>query len=191
VKWFLLKGLLRVLAVDDGYFKPGKKGKALLVGVLSRVDGRIEGIVSTKLEVDGLDSSKQIAKMIKKSKFSSQVNFLILDGVNFAGFNIVDMPFLHKELGIPIISIIRKRPRMEKIEAALSNFEDGKKRLALIASAGKIHKAGNIFFQFAGSDRKTVKTVLVKTTKYGNLPEPLRLAHLIASGVSIGESTRP
>ncbi len=186
-----MKELLRVIAIDDGSFKPRQKGKAILVAVLSRFDNRVEGILSTKVEVDGLDSTKKIIEMIKKSKFNQQANFLILDGVNFAGFNIVDLPLLSKKLGIPAIAIARKNPNFDKIEKALSNFRDKKKRTALIEKAGPVYKAKNVFFQVSGADQKTIKAVLTKTTRYGNLPEPLRLAHLIASGISRGQSTRP
>ncbi len=186
-----MKGLLRVLALDDGSFKPRQKGNALLVGVVSRLDCLIEGIVSTKVKVDGLDSTKKIVALLQKSKFKSQINFVLLDGLNFAGFNIVDLPFLSKELGVPVIAVLRKKPRMDKIREALSCFKDGKKRLALIEKAGPVMESGKIFFQASGTDAKTVKTVLSKITKCGNLPEPLRLAHLIASGISRGESTRP
>ena len=186
-----MKKLLRVLAIDDGYFKPRQKGKALLVGVLSRLDGRLEGIVSTTVKVDGLDSTAKIAEMIQKSKFKSQASFLILDGINFAGFNIVDLPLLSKKLATPVIAVQRKKPRMQRIEKALDKFKDKKKRMKLIEKAGEIHPSGKIFFQCSGTDRKTVKTVLAKTTKYSNIPEPLRLAHMIASGTTLGESTRP
>jgi len=186
-----VKGLLRVLAIDDGYFKPKKKGKALLVGIISRLDGRIEGVLSTSVSVDGLDSTSKIIKMLEKSKFKQQANFIILDGLNFAGFNLVDLQKLSEKLGIPAIAVQRKKPRMQKIEKALSGFKDKKKRMKLIKKAGKVHKGKKVFFQCTGADAKTVKTVLTKTTKYSNLPEPLRLAHLIASGLTLGQSTRP
>jgi len=187
----VVKQLPRVLAIDDGYFKPRQKGKAILVGVVSRLDGRIEGILSTDVKVDGLNSTLRIASMLSKSKFRQQVSFILLDGVNFAGFNIVDVEKLHKKLGIPVIIVFRKMPRMQKIKRALEKFKDKKKRMQLIRNAGEIHKFNSIHFQFHATDLKTAKTVLRKTIKYSNLPEPLRLAHLIASGVSLGESTRP
>lgn len=186
-----MKGLVRVLALDDGFFKPKQKGSAILVGVLSRVDGRVEGILSTKVKVDGLDSTQKILRMLEKSKFLPQIDFLILDGLNFAGFNLVDLPQLHERLSVPVIAVQRKKPRMQRIGQALSHFKDKKKRLALIENAGPVFRAKKVFFQFQGGNQKTVKEVLAKTTKNGNLPEPLRLAHLIASGVSIGQSTRP
>lgn len=186
-----MKKLPRILAIDDGSFKPRQKGKALLLGVVSRLDNRVEGIVTTSVAVDGLDSTSKIIKMVKESKFRPQVNFILLDGINFAGFNFVDLPKLNKELNIPIIAVLRKKPRLEKIEKALQSFKDKRKRMKLIEKAGEIKTGKKVFFQSIGCDEKTVKTVLSKTTKCGNLPEPLRLAHLIASGVSLGESTRP
>ncbi len=186
-----MKSLARVLAIDDGYFKPRQKGFAPIVGVLSRLDGRVEGIVSTKVKVDGLDSTQKIVAMVKKTRLGEQAAYILLDGFNCAGFNFVDLPRLSKELGIPAIAVMRKRPSIPKIENALRKFRDKKKRLALIEKAGPIHEGKNIFFQCSGLDEKMVKTLLAKTTKWSNLPEPLRLAHLIASGTSLGESTRP
>lgn len=186
-----MKHLLRVLAIDDGYFKPRQKGETILVGVVSRLDSQIEGILSTKVQVDGLDSTKQISSMLLNSKFSNQISFILLSGLNFAGFNIVDLKKLFARTGIPIIIVFRKMPRMHKIEAALGKFRDWKKRMNLIAQAGEIFHCSKIHFQVHGTDAKTAASVLRKTIKHSNLPEPLRLAHLIASGVSIGESTRP
>jgi len=188
---FFLPNALRILAIDDGAFKPKQKGKALLVGVISRQADRIEGILSTSVKVDGLDSTKKIIKMLQESRFKKEVDFLILNGINFAGFNLVDLPLLSKELGIPAIAVLRKKPRMQKIEHALSNFPDKKKRMQLIEKAGEIFKADKVFFQCQGAEPETIKTVLAATVKYSSLPEPLRLAHLIASGISLGESTRP
>ncbi|MDP2974472.1 MAG: DUF99 family protein [Candidatus Diapherotrites archaeon] len=186
-----MKHLLRVLAIDDGYFKPRRKGETILVGVISRLDSLIEGILSTKVQVDGLDSTKQISSMLLNSKFSNQISFILLSGLNFAGFNIVDLKKLFAKTGIPIIIVFRKMPRMQKIEAALGKFRDKKKRMQLIAQAGEIFPCNKIHFQVHGTDAKTAASVLRRTIKHSNLPEPLRLAHLIASGVSIGESTRP
>lgn len=182
---------LRILAIDDGAFKPRQKGNAILVGVLSRHAGRIEGILSTSVKVDGLDSTKKIIQMLKGSRFKKEADFIFLNGINFAGFNLVDLPLLSKELGIPAIAVLRKMPRMQKIEKALSNFRDKKKRMQLVEKAGQIYKADHVFFQCQGIEPEKAKTILAAATKYSSIPEPLRLAHLIASGISLGESTRP
>ena len=186
-----MKALARVIGIDDGFFKPRTKMKTYIVGVVFRVDNRIEGIISEKIKVDALDSTEKIISMISKSKFKPQIKVVLLGGVNFAGFNIIDAEKLYKKLRIPIIIVFRKKPRMEKIRNALKSFKDFDKRIALIKKAGEIHRANNFFFQCHGIEQKEAQVILKKCSYHSNLPEPIRLAHLIASGITLGESTRP
>ncbi|HLD59290.1 MAG TPA: DUF99 family protein [archaeon] len=186
-----MKQFCRVIGIDDGFFKPGTKTKTLLVGVIYRLGHTVEGIVSSEIKVDSFDSTKQIASMLNKKKFSSQISFIILSGVNFAGFNIVDIEKLFEKTKLPVIVVFRKKPRFEKIKNALKKIPHFKKRWALIEKAGRVFSFRKIFFQFYGCSEQEAKAVLRKTLLHSNLPEPIRLAHLIASGITIGESTRP
>ncbi len=186
-----LKPNFRVIAIDDGHFKPKQKQKVLLAGIIYRIDGRIEGILAQKISVDALDSTEKIISMLFGSKFLPQISFILLQGINFAGFNIVDVKKIHSELRKPVIIVFRKLPNMDEIKKALEKFPDKEKRLALIKAAGKIRKFNSIHFQFIGTDEATAKEVIKKTLKHSFLPEPIRLAHLIASGITLGQSTRP
>ncbi len=186
-----IKRLARVVAFDDGYFRPRTKGSTKLVGVVYRFDSRVEGIISGSIRVDGHDSTKKIISMLKKSRFLQQVAFILLAGVNFAGFNIADVNQLNKKLGKPVIMVFRRKPRFHKIRAALRKFHDSRKRIALIENAGKVYNAENVHFQCIGTTPAVARHVIKKCLMHSNIPEPLRLAHLIASGVTLGESTRP
>ena len=186
-----MKPFLRVLGIDDGYFKPRTKTKTLLVGIVYRLGHRVEGILSSKISVDGFDSTKQIIKMAKKTKFSGQVAFIILSGINFAGFNVADIKKIHSSTKLPVIVVFRKKPRMEKIKAAIKKTTFPKKRFSLIEQGGQINPFKSFFFQVYGCTKQEAKTILRKTLLHSNMPEPVRLAHLIASGITIGESTRP
>ena len=186
-----MKRLVRVVGIDDGSFKPRSGGKALVVGVVSRLDNRVEGILSTYVTVDALDATDSITEMISKSKFFEQIEFVFLDGVNVAGFNIIDLRQLHNALKIPVAAVFRKQPDFEKIYSALENFSDSSNRKELIRKAGEIHAADGVFFQCFGASPEETERILRKSSHHSNLPEVLRLAHLIASGVSRGESTRP
>ncbi len=186
-----MKPFLRVLGIDDGFFKPRTKTQTILVGVVYRFGHTVEGVLSSKIRVDGFDSTKKIIWMAKKTKFSEQVSFLLLSGINFAGFNIADVKKIFEETKIPVIIVFRRKPRMEKFIAALKKVSNFKKRLSLVQEAGEIHKFKKFFFQFYGCSEQEAKTALQKTILHSNLPEPVRLAHLIASGITIGESTRP
>ncbi|MDD5148314.1 MAG: DUF99 family protein [Candidatus ainarchaeum sp.] len=186
-----MKKFPRVLGIDDGFFRPGTRTKTILIGVIYRFGHIVEGIVSSEIRVDALDSTEKIIRMLAKTKFSSQVSFLIMSGINFAGFNIADVKKIFEKTGIPAIIVFRKKPRMEKFVPALKKVPNFKKRISLIEQAGEAHSFKNFFFQFYGCTEQDAKEVLRKTILHSSLPEPVRLAHLIASGVTIGESTRP
>ncbi len=186
-----MKDFIRVLGIDDGYFKPKFSSKAVLVGVVFRLDGCVEGIVSEKISVDGLDATAKIVKMVLNTKYKEQISFILLSGANFAGFNVVDIKKLYSKTGLPVIAVQRKKPWMERIFSALKNFPDFEKRKKLFERMGEIHPFKNIFFQCFGIDTEQARELLSKTLFYSSIPEPLRLAHLIASGTTTGESTRP
>ncbi|MBU4077891.1 MAG: DUF99 family protein, partial [Euryarchaeota archaeon] len=46
-----------------------------------------------------------------------------------------------------------------------------------------------VFIQLCGIDKENAIQIVRMTSTHGNIPEPLRLAHLIATGVVLGEST--
>ena len=186
----VVKPLVRVIAFDDGFFNLRTKTDTYLVGIVYRLDGRVEGLLSTKISVDSLDSTHKIIKMLSKSRFLDQVAFILLSGINFAGFNIADVEKLNKKLGKPVIIVFRKKPNFEKIYSALKKFKDSKKRISLIKKAPPVRSFNGIHFQFIGTDIIAARQVIKKCLVHSNLPEPIRLAHIIASGVSSGESKR-
>ncbi len=185
-----IKPFIRVIAFDDGFFKPRTKSLTHLVGVVYRADNRIEGLLSTKISVDSLDSTRKIIKLLSKSRFLDQIAFILLSGINFAGFNIVDVEKLNRELGKPVIIVFRKKPNFKKIFSALEKFKDSKRRIALINKAPKVHSFNGIHFQFIGTNIVAARQVIKKCLVHSNLPEPIRLAHIIASGITSGESKR-
>ena len=99
---------------------------------------------------------------------------------------------LYRETGIPIIVIMRSYPDFEKIKSALKYFPNGKERWMIIKRAGKIEKISSeknyIYIQRAGIGLETVKRIVQLTSIRSNIPEPLRVAHLIATGIILGES---
>lgn len=188
-----IKENIRAIGIDDGYFKPKTKSKTKLVAVLLRADCRLEGILCSDIDVDALDATQIIIRMLKSNeeKFLKQASVIFLDGVNFAGFNIVDAETLQKELELPIIIVFRKKPRMQEIAKALQRFKDRDLRMQLIEKAGEIHKADNIFFQCKGIDAGTAKQLIKRFSIHSHLPEPVRVAHLVASAITLGRSTTP
>ncbi|MEM4663055.1 MAG: DUF99 family protein [Candidatus Diapherotrites archaeon] len=191
-KTFIDKNI-RAIGIDDGYFRPKTEGKTKIVAVLMRADGRLEGVLFSEIEIDGTDSTNTIIKIISdnKSKFLGQAKVIFLSGVNFAGFNIADIEKIYSEFKIPIIVVLRKKPNFNKIFKALKRFSDNAKRISLIKKAGDVYKADRIFFQCKGITPERAKYLIKKFSINSHLPEPARVAHLIASASTLGRSTSP
>ena len=177
----------RVIGIDDGPFFKFRKGKVLVVGTIYRGGDYMDGIVSTSAAVDGSDSTKKISDMINKSKFKSQLRCIFLGGIAVGGFNIIDLPKLHKLTKIPVVAVIRRYPDIPKIVQTLKNLGMGKK-VRLIEKLPVPTKVGKVYIQFVGLSLERAVDFLKLTTLHSYIPEPLRISHIIAAGVVKGES---
>ncbi|MFH1752539.1 MAG: DUF99 family protein [archaeon] len=186
-----LKPNIRVIGFDDGYFKPRTKTNTILIGSIACFNGLIEGFLTTKIKVDGFNSTQKIISLIKKSKFEKQVKYILLSGITFAGFNTADIQEIFKKTKKPVIVVIERKPNYKKISQALDNLPNKQKRLKLIEKAGKVYSFKNVYFQCHGLSEKQAKQILKKTLINSKIPEVLRLSHLIASSITLGQSTRP
>lgn len=182
-----MKQEIRLIGIDDAPFDKNKKGKVLVVATFFRGGSLLEGVLSTKVQVDGSDSTRKIISLINKSKFKPQIKSILLNGIALGGFNVIDIKKLNKYTKIPVIVVIRNYPDFEKIKLALIKIKKEKK-YKLIEKAGEVHKLGKIFFQFAGISLEEAKEILRISCTRSFIPEPIRISHIIASGIVDGES---
>ena len=182
-----LKKEIRVLGIDDAPHKFKAKGNVLIVGTIFRGGSFLDGILSTKAAIDGNNSTKKIIAMINKSKFKPQLRCIFLDGIAVGGFNIIDIVKLNKKTKIPVMVIMRKRPDLENIKKILIKLNK-KSKIRLLEKAGSIVSVGNIYIQLAGIGIERAKEILKIACTRSNIPEALRLSHIIASGIVDGES---
>ncbi|MBI2651262.1 DUF99 family protein [Candidatus Woesearchaeota archaeon] len=182
-----MKKEIRVLGIDDAPFNKFKKGNALIIATVFRGGSWLEGILSTKASIDGSNATKKLADMINKSKFKPQLQCVFLDGIAVAGFNVIDVGELSKKTRLPVIVVMRKMPNIKKIKEALIKLNK-KNKIGLIEKAGKIIKMENIYVQLIGIEIDKAKELLKIVCTRSFIPEPLRIAHLIASGIIYGES---
>ena len=183
----MFKKEIRVIGIDDSPFNKFKDKKVLIVGVVMRGGSWIDGILSTKVDVDGNDSTIKLAEMINKCKFKPQLQCIFLDGIAVGGFNVIDVKELNKKTKLPVVVIIRKQPDIPKIKITLKKINQ-KQKIKLIQKAGNVVQVNNIFAQLTGIDLEDAKKILKVVCTRSLIPEPLRLAHLIASGIAFGES---
>ena len=186
-----MKKQIRLLGIDDSPFRFTDK-YAMVIGVVMRGGEYIEGVLRRHVIVDGTDATYVCKDMITKTKHKKQLRAALLDGIAFGGFNIVDIEEVYNTTNVPVITITRDKPDFSKIKIALKkNFDDWETRFDMM-SKGKMHeiktKHNPIFVKSVGLDIDETKEIIKLSTIRGVVPEPIRVAHLISSGVTRGES---
>jgi uncharacterized protein len=128
-------------------------------------------------------------ELVGGSQFRGHVQAILLQGIAVAGFNVVDVHALHRALQVPVLVLMRRPPRMARIRDALFGHVPGAARKwSLIEQAGAIERLGSLYCQRVALSLSEARHLVAATTLHGNLPEALRLAHLIAGGVTSGAS---
>jgi endonuclease V-like protein UPF0215 family len=186
----VIKTEIRVLGVDDSAFVPHVKGQVPVVGVVFRGGYWLDGVMYTEIAVDGFDATDKISSMITSSPHYKQLRVIMLNGITFAGFNIVDVKKLNTATKLPIITVTREKPDLVKIRKALQNLSRSKERWRAILSAGETLEVSTrnvkakVYMQTVGVSKEDAQKILRLTSTRSNIPEALRVAHLIASGIS-------
>jgi uncharacterized protein len=186
-----MKRQIRLLGVDDSPFTFTDK-YATAIGVVMRGGEYIECVLRRQVSVDGDDATYACIDMIKNTRHRTQLKAVLLDGITLGGFNVVDIEEIYASTNLPVITITRDKPDFKKIENALKkNFDDWKNRLILMKN-GRLYKVETkhnpIYVKCAGIDIRETKEIIKLSTIRGVVPEPIRIAHLIASGITKGES---
>ncbi len=174
---------VRCVGFDDSF----RGDDCYIVGCVTELH-YVEGFMMEKISVDGFDSTEKIVKMISRSKFREQLKCIFLSGITFGGFNLADISEIYEKTNVPVVVVMRKIPNFEKIKEALEKVGDFEKRWKIVERAGEVRKLGNVYVQLAGCELSDAEKFLKATTLKGNIPEPLRIAHLVASAIVHGES---
>jgi endonuclease V-like protein UPF0215 family len=187
-----MKDQIRILGIDDGPFKFSHK-KVPIVGVIMRAPSYIECVCRSEVTVDGIDANEKLELLINSSNYKDQIRLIMFDGVALGGFNIIDIESLFKTTQIPITTITRTKPDMNLIKDTLKkHFSDWKLRWESIENLELLRIETNynpIYIKHIGLEKSEVERLIRITTVRGALPEPIRVAHLIATALVKGESS--
>ena len=182
----MIKEEIRIIGWDDCRFKFHSK-RVLVVGVIFRGSKAVDGLLSCRITKDGMDATEKIASSIIESRHYDQLSVIMLDGISFGGFNLVDIKGLSKKTKMSVIVIQRKKPDMAKFLHAQKKLDNYKERTKIVKKAGKFYKYNDVYYQKSMISNEDAGRILHLTCIRSNIPEPIRVAHLIASGLS-GES---
>ena len=175
-----------VIGFDDAPFERGQRGQVALVGTVcsgTRLDIVVRGFV----DQDGSNATEVMAQLVREKKLV-HVRGVLMQGITVAGFNVVDINALAEELALPVLVVMRRKPKMQKFLEALDKVKHAALKLEVLRKAGPIEACAGLWVHRAGLSLEEAQEVIERTTLHGAIPEPLRLAHLIAGGVTRGVS---
>ncbi|MDG6219510.1 MAG: DUF99 family protein [Candidatus Thermoplasmatota archaeon] len=186
-----MKSEIRILGIDDAPFS-FTDSHTDLIGVVMRGNHYIEGVLYDHVTIDGTDATRICEDMITRTRHYQQLKAVLFDGATLGGFNVLDIETIWENTHVPVITVTRKKPDFEKINNALKNhFSDWEKRRFLLEK-GTLHllktNHNPLFIKCEGVSLAQAKEIITLATIRGVIPEPIRVAHIIASGISRGES---
>jgi endonuclease V-like protein UPF0215 family len=180
--------ITNVIGFDDAPFAHEHRGDIRIVGAIC-ARTRLDGVVSGVVRRDGANATARMIELVEQSQFRGHVRAVLLQGIAVAGFNVVDARLLAERLAVPVVVVARRKPRLGLMREALFRHTRGAARKwRLIENAGDMEPVESVWVQRVGISREQTAALLRATTLHGNLPEPLRLAHLIAGGMTTGKS---
>ncbi len=179
---------LGIIGVDDGAFPARKNAKhhALLAAVLFQ-NSRIIAVRVGRIHVDGRDANRVLTSILKTVRF----DVVMLSGISFAGFNLIDIAELAQSTRKPVIAITGRRPDNAAVRLALrKHFIDWQERWRMVQNAGRLYtfkplpQEPKLYFEVQGASPSFAKKAIASTATISRLPEPIRVAGILARGLS-------
>ncbi|MGH7287600.1 MAG: DUF99 family protein [Myxococcota bacterium] len=178
----------RLLGIDDGPFTKGVDVSTPIVAVFMEGSDRIEGVALRRFPVDGEDVTDFLAAWIAELRFRPAAHGVVLGGVTIAGLAVVDLPALAAAIGLPVIAVSRRDPSSHHVADAL-RAAGLVARLPLLERAPAAFEVdGALHAAVAGASSEQARAWLLAARGKSTLPEPLRVAHLVAAAVARGSS---
>jgi endonuclease V-like protein UPF0215 family len=173
---------IRALGVAES-FRQGQK-RSVLAGVVMRSDRVVDGVVLGRTSVGGDDATSSIISLLRKFK-RNDVNLIMVSGAILSLYNIIDVDALAARSKLPVICLTYKETA--GIEGSIRrHFPEGAERkLTAYKKLGRrtgvtLHTGYRVFVRTSGIAKEKVKPVLDSFTLQGSVPEPVRVAKLLA-----------
>lgn len=173
---------LRGLAIAESFREEEKT--STLAGIVMRRDFIIDGFIFGQTTISGNDATDSILQMYKKLD-RDDISFLIISGLIISMYNIVNIKKIWDELKIPIIGVTYEDSK--GIEVALKyHFPDSyESKLEEYHNLGQrtkisLHTGHDLYVRIEGCTIQETKNLLNALTIQGSIPEPLRVAHMLA-----------
>ena len=177
------------IGIEDGPFIPRRLGGSNAPLVAVKLEGpHITAVRAGWIGVDGMDGTERALKLLDAFSFSNCP--ILLAGVTFGGFNLIDPRRLHKKFKVPTIVVVGSRPNNRTVKRALvRHFPDWRERWRIIRALGPLRTVRTVasenplFYEALGCSSRVAQRILAGWALVSRIPEPLRVAGLVARGL--------
>jgi endonuclease V-like protein UPF0215 family len=184
----VVKARPHVLGIDDGPFLKGQSEPTPLVAVTMEGSDLVEAVAISAFPVDGDGITDFLASWISDLRTHPALQAIVLGGITIAGLAVVDARELARRLGTPVLVVTRRDPARSRVCEAL-HAAGLPERVVLADATPPARKLEDgLYLAYAGSTSAAAERIVRATLGKARLPEPLRLAHLIARALVDGES---
>lgn len=177
------------IGVEDGPFLSKRLGGTRAPLVIVKLEGpHLTTVRAGWIDVDGIDATDRALKLLGTISFANSP--ILLSGVTFGGFNLIDPRRLQKRFRTPTIVVVGSRPNNRAVERALlRHFPDWRERWRIIKSLGPLRSVRTVasenplYFEAFGCSNVEARRILRGWAMVSRVPEPLRVAGLVARGL--------
>jgi len=179
----LEKSGIRGLAIAESFSQDSKK--SVLSGIVMSTDLVIDGFVMGHSTVGGDDATDAILSMYEKLD-RADISFLLISGIIISLYNMIDVKRISEKTGLPVIAIKHDESDGSEDEMKHHVPDSYKSKLAEYSKLGSrekitLHTSHNLYIRNEGCAVLEAKQLLDKVTSQGSIPEPLRIAQLLAN----------
>ena len=176
----LAKRGIRALGIAESF---SGRTSSTMAGVVMRKDLRIDGIALATLTVGGTDATGAVLGIIA-SLARRDINLAMLSGSVIAWYNILDPEAISERTGLPLIVVTYEDSGGLEGDIA-HHFPGDEDRLRAYRKLGErlpvdLGEGSRVFIRPFGISPEDAGRVLRDFTRDGKVPEPVRVARLVA-----------
>ena len=156
-----------------------------LAGVVMRNDGIVDGFALGTIRVSGDDVTQSVVQMAASLR-RDDISYVLVWGTMMSRYNLVDVGEISSSLGVPVLGLSDRRRR--SAEAAISAmFPERLEKYRALAPrrAIPLHTGSTVYARMSGCTERQAMSLLNTVTRQGRIPEPVRLARLLAGAARL------
>jgi endonuclease V-like protein UPF0215 family len=171
---------IRILGIAESF---SSRERSLIAGVVMRKDLRIDGCAFGTVTVGGLDAGDCIIKTFF-SLSRRDIQCIMISGCIISWYNIIDLKYISEKTGLPVIAVTYEES--EGLEDHIRrHFPGDEERLRLYRNLGEriplcLSTGYTVYIRPSGIEESTALALVKQCTFDGKIPEPLRVARIIA-----------